>query len=491
MSHVFEYSLIAVAILLLLSVIASKLSDRLGVPALLLFLVIGMLAGSDGPGGIYFDNPELAQYIGILALAVILFSGGLDTEWKSIRPVIRVGLLLATAGIVMTALIMGAFVHYILNLPWLESLLVGAIVSSTDAAAVFGILRSQGVRLKDGLGPLIEFESGSNDPMAVFLTIGLIQLITLPKTTWLELVGLFFLQMILGGLIGFLAGKLGLLMINRLRLGYEGLYPVLTFGLVLLAFGVSTVIGGSGFLAVYLAGIVMGQRDFLHKRGLVRFYDGFTWLMQILMFLTLGLLVFPSKLVTVLLPALLVALALILVARPVSVFLSLLPVRFPWRQKAFISWVGLRGAVPIVLATYPYLAGIEHADLIFNVVFFVVLTSILFQGTSLSFFARWLKVEEEAPPDQGPSPVVLSGDGLHRTLRQVNIAGDSPAVGKAIYELGLPEAFLIVLVRRQGGYLVPNGSLDLQAGDELLVLAGDADYAQAQRQVEQAGKEKR
>ena len=339
------------AILLILSAMASKLSDRFGVPALLLFLLIGILAGSEGVGGIYFDNPFVTQLIGFFALAVILFSGGLDTKADSIRIVFKEGLILATVGVFITAAVVGLAAHWLLSIPLLEGMLIGAIISSTDAAAVFAILRSQGVRLKGRLSALLEFESGSNDPMAVFLTIGFIQLIQSPEQSGWSLLLLFVKQMLIGGIAGLLFGKLLLVFINRLRLGYDGLYPVLTLGVVLLAFAATAFLGGSSFLAVYLMGLTLGREDFLHKRSLSRFYDGLAWLFQVIMFLTLGLFVFPSQLLPVILPGLLLAFVLIFVARPISVALTLLPFRFSGREKLFISWVGLRGAVPIILAT--------------------------------------------------------------------------------------------------------------------------------------------
>ncbi|BAJ64902.1 potassium/proton antiporter [Anaerolinea thermophila] len=294
-----DYVLIAAALLLLFSVLISKISDRFGVPTLLLFLILGMLAGSDGPGGIYFDNPAQAQFIGVIALVLILFSGGLDTEWRHIQPVLKEGLLLSTLGVLITAGVAGLCAHLLLDLSLTEGLLFGAIVSSTDAAAVFSVLRSRGIHLQGKLKPLLELESGSNDPMAVFLTLGLIQWLTQPNPSVGQMVGLFIQQMLIGAVLGLGMGRVMLFLINRLKLGYEGLYPVLTLSLVFLTYGVTAVLGGSGFLAVYMAGIVLGHYDFIHKRSLLRFHDGLAWLMQIAMFLTLGLLVFPSRLLPI------------------------------------------------------------------------------------------------------------------------------------------------------------------------------------------------
>jgi cell volume regulation protein A len=391
-----EVTLVSAAVLLILSVLASKLSDRFGIPVLLIFIGIGMLAGSEGLGGIYFDNAGLAQAVGIVALIVILFSGGLDTDWGKMVPIVLPGLALATLGVVITAGVMGVAAHLVLGITLIEGILLGAIVSSTDAAAVFSILRSSGVRLKGRLTEILEFESGSNDPMAVFLTIGLIQLVQNPGQSALSLLPLFLQQMLIGGAAGFLAARLLRLLVRRIRLGYEGLYPVLVLGVIFLTYGVTTLLGGSGFLAVYLGGLLLCKEELFQKESMHRFFDSLAWLAQIAMFLTLGLLVFPSQLLPILLPGFLLALILIFIARPLAVGISLSFARIKLAEKGFISWVGLRGAVPIILATYPVLAGLKQAGLIFNVVFFVVLTSVLIQGTTLPMVARWLRVEETA-----------------------------------------------------------------------------------------------
>jgi len=383
--------LIVAASLLLVSVLASKVSDRFGIPVLLLFLGLGMLTGSEGIGGIHFDDPGLAQFIGVIALVLILFSGGLDTEWKLVRQVLLEGILLSTLGVLITTMVVGFFISLLLGFTALESLLLGAIISSTDAAAVFAVLRSKGMNLKGKLAPLLELESGSNDPMAIFLTVGMLQLIMQPQFSLLQLTGLFLRQMSLGIAFGFSMGRLLIPLINRLRLGYDGLYSVLTLAWVFLTFGITDSLGGNGFLAVYLCGIVMGQHDFIHKRQLLRFYDGLAWLMQITMFITLGLLVYPSHLVPVADRGLLIAIFLMVLARPISVFVTLALRPFSWREKTFIGWVGLRGAVPIILATFPLLRGISNGETIFNVVFFVVLTSMLLQGSSIPLVARCSK----------------------------------------------------------------------------------------------------
>jgi cell volume regulation protein A len=479
-----EITLLVIAVLLVLSVVASKFSDRFGVPSLLLFLILGMLAGSEGLGGIYFDDPVLAQGIGLFALAVILFSGGLDTEWGSIRYVVKEAMTLASLGVLLTALILGFAAHLILGISLLEGFLIGAITSSTDAAAVFAILRSQGVNLKGKLAPVLEFESGSNDPMAVFLTIGLIQLIQLPGQPVFNLVLLFFQQMFIGAVMGIIFGLVLLYLINRLRLGYEGLYPVLALGVLLLTFAATSILTGSGFLAVYLVGLTLSRTEFLHKRSLIRFYDGMAWLLQIIMFLTLGLLVFPSRLLPVIVPGMILAAILILVARPVSVWLSLIPFRFSAREKIFISWVGLRGAVPIVLATYPRLAGLDQSGTIFNIIFFVVLTSVLVQGTSIVPAAKRLKVQNLAEKFPNYPLELTQLKGWRGILKEVVVGQKSPAVGKAIFELRLPRDYLVVLISRSDHFLIPNGSIVLEPNDRMLGLASPEAHQQVARMVE-------
>ena len=403
-----ELLFVALAAFLLLAILGSKAATKTGVPVLLLFLLLGMLAGSDGIGGIQFDNPWLAQSVGVVALAFILFSGGLDTPWQGVRPVLKEGLALSTLGVTLTALCVGWFAATFLGFTLAEGVLLGAIIASTDAAAVFSVLNSKSVRLTGRLKELLELESGSNDPMAVFLTVGMLQLIANPGQSPLTLIPMFILQMGLGALIGFGVGRGAVWLINRLRLEYDGLYPVLSFALVLVTYGATALVGGNGFLAVYLAGLVMAQQEFVHKRSLVQFHDGLAWLMQIIMFVTLGLQVFPSRLPDVALAGLYVAIFLILVARPLSVFLALAPTRLGLREKVFVSWVGLRGAAPIVLATFPLLAGVAKADTIFHLVFFIVLTSVLLQGTLIIPAAKWLKVYDSSPARPSPLAYVIA-----------------------------------------------------------------------------------
>ena len=489
MNFPLEWSLVIGAGLLLLSVLVSKVSDRFGIPSLLLFLALGMLAGSDGPGGIYFDDAALSQFIGILALNLILFAGGLETDWQDIRPVLKEGVILSTLGVLLTALTVGIITTFLLGFTLLEGLLLGAIVSSTDAAAVFSILRSKSLGLKGRLRPLLELESGSNDPMAVFLTIGFIQLLTQPGFKPTDLLLSFALQIVIGIALGFLFGRVVAFLSNRLHLGFEGLYPVLTLSILFLAYSLTTLAKGNGFLAVYLAGIIAGRQDFVHRRSLIRFHNGLAWLMQIAMFLTLGLLVFPSRLPPIIGTGLLTAAALIFIARPLSVFLGMTFTGFNFREKAFIAWVGLRGAVPIILATYPLLARIPEADSIFNIVFFVVLTSALLQGASIPDVARRLGVDE--PVEKKPLyPIEYTPvSGFKNELKELSIPAHSAFAGRTIVELGLPADFLIILIARKSEFIMPSGGVALQEGDTLIVLADKATFAQVTSNAHQPAPE--
>jgi cell volume regulation protein A len=350
-----------------------------------------MLAGSDGPGGFYFNDPGLAQTIGIIALILILFSGGLDTSWPRVRPVLKSAFAVSTLGLVITSGLVAGFAVYMLQFSWIEGMLLGAIVSSTDAAAVFAVLDGKKIGgAHSPIKPLLELESGSNDSTAAFLTVAMIQILEGHSTSGWSL-GLHFLQqMTVGLLVGLAIGRLATEVINRVKLESEGIYPVITTSVVTLSYGVSEVLGGNGFLTVYVVGIVMGNSHLLHKRSLVLFHDGLGWLMQIGMFLALGLLVFPKNLLPIAPVATGLALFLTLIARPLGVFLSLLGSQLHFREKVVISWAGLRGAAPIVLATYPLIARVPKAEVIFDIVFFIVLTSVVIQGTTIPYLGKWL-----------------------------------------------------------------------------------------------------
>jgi len=471
MNLTIENILLVGSLLLFLSIIIGKTSYKFGVPTLLLFLAIGMLAGSDGIGGIHFDNPQISQFIGIVSLNFILFSGGLDTNWTSVKPILREGLVLSTLGVLLTALTLGTFVWFVTDFTVYESMLLGSIVSSTDAAAVFSILRSKSLALKTNLRATLELESGSNDPVAYVLTIAFLTLVINQDQSLFSIIPLFLQQMFFGGIAGFLFGRLSKFIINKIKLGYEGLYPVLVIALMFVTFSVTDFVGGNGFLAIYICAVYLGNQDLIHKKTIFKMFDGLAWLMQIVLFLTLGLLVFPSQIIPYFGIGILISLFLIIVARPVSVFLSLIFFKMRLRRRFYISWVGLRGAVPIVFATYPLLAGIDKANMIFNIVFFISVTSVLIQGTTLSIVAKWLNVAlpEKAKKITEVDKLIL--DLPNSFLQEFEIMPGFQAVNKRIVDLNFPKSAFIVMIKRKGEYIRPGGSTELEAKDVLMVLA--------------------
>lgn len=390
-----ESTFLLLGILLLTTVLAGSLSTRFGLPALIGFLGLGMLAGVDGPGGIVFDNFQLAQAVGMASLVFILFSGGLDTDWQDVRRVAGPALILATAGVIISAGIVAISAVFLLNIDFYQAVLLGAIIASTDAAAVFAILRSTGLNLHGDVPALIEVESGSNDPMAIFLVGAVLLFMSTPGASGFELVPEFAIQMVMGAVVGIAIGYAMPALLKRGGYRQGGLAFVISIAAALIAFGAAELLSGNGFLASYVAGLVAGNRTYAAKRTVSTFQDGMAWLAQVAMFLTLGLLVTPSQLGPVVIPGVILTLILLFVARPVSIFLCLSPFRkFGWRAKLFVSWAGLRGAVPIVLATFPIVAGVDGAFVIFNIVFFVVVLSSLIQGPTIRWMARWLRMDE-------------------------------------------------------------------------------------------------
>ena len=472
MTITIENGLLIGSILLFISIISSKTSYRIGVPTLILFLVVGMLAGEQGPGRIKFNDPALAQILGIIALNFILFSGGIETRLESVRPILWRGLSLATAGVFLTAATVGIFVHFSTGIGWLQSFLLGSIVSSTDASAVFSILRSNRIGLKRHLRPTLELESGSNDPMAFFLTISLTDLAMHPdKSAWM-LIPYFLWAMAIGAICGYMMGIAKIFILNRIKLEAEGLYPVLMLALIFFTFSFTHYIGGNGFLAVYISAVMLGNARVIHKKSLIRFYDGQAWLMQIIMFLTLGLFVYPTQIVPIIGTGLMISAFLIFVARPIAVFASLHFFNVRIRDKLFLSWVGLRGAVPIIFATYPLIAGIPKADELFHLVFFISVTSVLLQGTTLPFVARKLKlVVAEEKMKKYPLELELSDETVSHQLTEIVVAKNSPVIGKKIVNLGFPKAALIVLINRNNKFFTPSGATVLEENDQLSILA--------------------
>jgi len=433
-----------------------------------------MLAGSEGPGGIAFDNARLAMFVGSIALALILFDGGLQTELEQLgRPQLRAGLILATLGVVITAAVVAAFCVLALGMSPLQGLLVGSVLSSTDAAAVFSVLRARGVGLSPRLRSLIEFESGSNDPTAVFLTVAVISAAQLEAAEPWRLVLSFLFRMGGGVALGWLAGRVLVWLLNRIDLEYDGLYSVLTLAAVGTMFGAAEAAGTSGFVAVYVAGLTMAGRIFVHHRSIVRFHEGLAWLMQVTMFLVLGLLVYPSHLARGIWPALAISAVLMLVARPAATFPSLIGSGLSWRERHMVAWVGLRGAAPIILATFPLVAGLDTSGVIFNTVFVAVITSVLVQGPTVSLVARRLGIAEPVTePLRSPIDVDLPRDPTF-SVKRLQIEAGSEADGKKLLAIGGPDRPLIVLIRRQGCLFLPTGASPLAAGDELFALGSD------------------
>lgn len=463
--------LLVASLLIGISVFSSKISEKYGIPALLIFLGIGMIAGSDGLNIIFFDDYELAQYLGIIALSYILFSGGLDTNWEKVRPVALPGALLSTIGVLISALVVGLFATLIFNISIYQGILLGAIISSTDAAAVFSVLRSRDIGFKGRLQELIEFESGTNDPMAILLTIGMIQWITIPDANLLSLIGLFSAQMILGLVLGLIFGKITTWIVNHISLDIDGLYPVLTLAFAPLVYAITDMLGGSGFLAAYITGLVMGNSTLVHKHSLMNFFDGVGWLMQIGMFLTLGLLVFPTEIIAVSGTGIIIALVLILLARPISIFATLLFSKFSVSEKLLVSWVGLRGAVPIILATFPLVADLDQAELFFSIIFFVVVISVIVQGTTIPLVAKWLDLDEDAI-EETEYPIYLEPTVDSKTaLKEITLRHEDFATGKQIFELQLPKDVLVTLINRDGHIFIPNGTTQLAENDKLLILS--------------------
>ncbi|MFN4037928.1 MAG: potassium/proton antiporter [Erythrobacter sp.] len=401
-----ESILLLIGVLLLTTVLAGSLSSRFGLPALIGFLGLGMLAGVEGPGGIFFSDFSVAQSVGTAALIFILFSGGLDTAWQDVRRVAAPALMLATFGVFISAGIVAGLAILLIGASPLEAALLGAIIASTDAAAVFAILRSTGLDLHGDVPALIEVESGSNDPMAIFLVGAVLLFIAAPDASPLALVPEFAVQMVMGAVVGISVGYAMPWLLKRGGYRQGGLAFVISIATALIAFGLAQILSGNGFLAAYLAGLVAGNQSYAAKRTVSTFQDGMAWLAQVAMFLTLGLLVTPSELGPVILPGVVMTVVLMFVARPISVFLCLAPFRrFGWRSKLFVSWAGLRGAVPIVLATFPIVAGVPGAFTIFNIVFFVVLLSSLIQGPTIKWAATALKIaeHEERVEERKPS----------------------------------------------------------------------------------------
>ncbi|PWU68226.1 potassium/proton antiporter [Gracilibacillus dipsosauri] len=465
-----EHFIFVVALLLIIGVLATKISTKLGVPALILFIIVGMLSGSEGLGFIYFDNAKVAQLIGVIALVIILFEGGLQTKFSTVKSVAKPALSLATIGVLLTTSIVAVAAKLIMDISWFEAFLFGSIVGSTDAAAVFSVLKGQNI--KERLGATLEVESGSNDPMAVFLTVSFIEILTIDDPSYIMMIGSFFWQMGMGLLIGWILGKLAVNAINRVNLDSSGLYPVFAVSFALLAYSITDFIGASGLLAVYLSAMIIGNTDLTYRYSILKFNEGFAWIMQILMFVILGLLVFPSQLFTldVIWKGLILAGTLILVARPIAVLLSITKMGFKWREKLFLSWAGLRGAVPIVLATFPMIAEVENSQMIFNVVFFVVMTSTLLQGSTISTFAEKLKLTGPTKVEPSHTLELVSIGKANAEIIEYVVNEESFVKGSRIKEIDFPDDVLINAIIREEDLITPSGDSQIEVGDILYIL---------------------
>lgn len=474
------------SILIFMSILISRAGFRFGLPSLLLFLLVGMLFGSDGLG-LQFDNVRQTQFVGIVALCIILFSGGLETKIKEIKPVLGPGIALSTIGVILTTGLTGGFVYLIsgwdkipLQLPLVICFLLAATMSSTDSAAVFNLLRGKKINLKNNIKPILELESGSNDPMAFTLTMVLIQVATDISAsgagdtgTWTAISNVLLIlvmQFGIGASIGLLMGYLSVKIINWINLKNTPLYAIMLLSIVFFTYSIAGFLHGNGYLAVYIAGIVIGNHKITNRKEISSFMDGMTWLMQIGMFLTLGLLVEPSEMIKMAPMALLIGAFMMLVSRPASVFLTLIPFRkISLKSKTFISWVGLKGAVPIIFATYPVLEAIPGSDQIFNIVFFITLLSLVIQGTTITPAASLLRLNEPMPEQQDMFGIEVPEEA--GKLAEITLTEDSLLHGDTLKDLQLPEGMLVMMIKRDDKFMVPNGRVKLHAGDRLLIIS--------------------
>lgn len=473
-----ENILLVGAVLIFCSILISKTGYRFGIPTLLLFLLVGMGFGTDGLG-LEFNRAQDAQFIGMLALSIILFTGGMDTKMKEIRPVLTQGMILSTMGVLLTTALTGGFIYLLtgvadmhLAMPLMTCMLMAATMSSTDSASVFNLLRSQGMNLKENLKPMLELESGSNDPMAYMLTIALIQVVAggndfSPAMLAKDLL----VQFSVGGIAGYVLGRMTVWLLNRINLSNSSLYPILLLSLVFMTFTLTNMLQGNGYLAVYILGVVVGNERLVFRKEINTFMNGLTWFFQIVMFTSLGLLVNPHEMLDVTLSALLIGVFMILVARPLTVLLCLAPFRrMTWRAKCFVSWVGLRGAVPIIFATYPVVAGIPGSQVIFNIVFFITLLSLVFQGMTIASVARWLHLDLPSEKEGNEFGVEIPEE-IDSQLTEVTLTPDMLEGGNRLMDMGIAKGTLVMLVKRGKAFIIPNGRMELKAGDKLLYIS--------------------
>jgi cell volume regulation protein A len=473
-----ENILLIGSILIFSSILISKTGYRFGIPTLLLFLLVGMLFGSDGLG-LEFDSAKDAQFIGMIALSIILFTGGMDTKIKDIKPVMAQGMLLSTVGVLLTTFLTGAFIYWLsgfrdmnIAMPGMTCILLAATMSSTDSASVFNLLRSQKMNLKENLKPMLELESGSNDPMAYMLTIALIQVIASGVDfSLLSVVKDILVQFTVGGVMGYAFGRFAVWLINKINLSNSSLYPILLLSFVFITFTSTDMLHGNGYLAVYILGVVVGNARLVFRKEINTFMNGLTWFFQIVMFLSLGLLVNPREMLGVSVSALLIGLFMIFVARPLSVGLCLVPFRnMSVKAKCFVSWVGLRGAVPIIFATYPVVAEIPGSKIIFNIVFFITLISLIFQGMTIASVARWLNLDLPQEKEGNEFGVEIP-DEIDSQLTDVTLTAEMLQDGNRLMDMHISKGTLVMLVKRGKEFIIPNGRMELKVGDKLLYIS--------------------
>lgn len=463
--------LIGISVILLLCIIFSKMLFKLGVPTLLIFLVLGMLAGSDGIGGFYFDDFKISENLASIALVFIMFYGGFGTNWNTAKPIAPQAILLSSVGTAVTAFLTGLFCYYVLKFTFLEGMLVGSVIASTDAASVFGILRSQKLGLKDNTTPLLEVESGSNDPFSYMMTMIVLALLAGSGSSDISVPLLLFKQIVFGGAIGAILGFSSSYVLRHINFEIDGFYLIFVTAVAILGYSVSSKVGGNGFLCVYISGIILGNSKIFHRKSLTAFFDGVSWLMQIALFFVLGLLSFPSKLPSVAIEGSLIAIFMIIIARPIAVFSILSWFKVPVKNQLFISWVGIRGAASIVFAIYAVTAHTNHSNDIFHIVFFVVLFSILLQGSFIPTVAKKLGLID---PEEKNSMKNFSDydDETYTQLMEIKIDENHVWVNKTIVHAEVPDNILIVMIKRKKDIVIPNGSTLLLPGD-ILVLSGD------------------
>lgn len=473
-----ENILLIGAILIFCAIMISKTGYRFGIPTLLLFLLVGMGFGTDGLG-LEFNSAKDAQFIGMIALSIILFTGGMDTKLRDIKPVMAQGMILSTAGVLLTTLLTGGFIFWLsgfssmnIAMPILTSLLLAATMSSTDSASVFNLLRSQRMNLKENLKPMLELESGSNDPMAYMLTIALIQVIASGSGFDIGLlVKDLLVQFFVGGVMGYAFGRLAVWLINKVNLSNSSLYPILLLSLVFITFTITDLLHGNGYLAVYILGVIVGNARLVFRKEINTFMNGLTWFSQIVMFLSLGLLVNPHEMLGVSVSAMLIGLFMIFVARPLTVMLCLLPFRqMTFKAKCFVSWVGLRGAVPIIFATYPVVSEIPGSQVIFNIVFFITLLSLIFQGMTIAPVAKWLGLDLPEEKEGNEFGVEIPEE-IDSQLTDVTLTPEMLEDGNRLMDMNIAPGTLVMLVKRGSEFMIPNGRMELRVGDKLLYIS--------------------